>query len=83
VSRGIARIMADIAPAHNAAIVCHACCISGSAAIAVSSLCHSVIQSCASVLASGKSAAEGSSVSCHCPVWSAPEVAAIPHSSSL
>ncbi len=50
-------------PAHNAMIVCHDSRISGSAAMADSSLCHNVIQSCASLRASGMSGV---------PVWRGP-----------
>lgn len=45
--------MADIAPAQSDMVVCQASRISGSAAMAEISLCHRVIQSCASFLGSG------------------------------
>jgi hypothetical protein len=45
--------MVAMVPAHSAMTVCQVSRISGSAAIAESSLCHSVIQSCASLRGSG------------------------------
>jgi hypothetical protein len=48
--------MVAMVPAHSAMTVCQASRISGSAAMAESSLCHSVIQSCASLRGSGTSA---------------------------
>jgi hypothetical protein len=47
--------MVDIVPAHRAITVCQDSRISRSAAMALISLCHSVIQSWASLLASGRS----------------------------
>ena len=47
--------MVDMVPAHSAMTVCQDSRISGSAAMAESSLCHSVIQSCASLRGSGMS----------------------------
>jgi hypothetical protein len=97
-ARGMARSMADIAPAHSAMTVCQDSRISGSAAIAESSLCHSVIQSCASLRGSGRSGATRARDSLppglsrsgpgalqsleSCPVLSRPVSTAMPHSSS-
>jgi hypothetical protein len=47
--------MVAMVPAHSAITVCQDSRISGSAAMAESSLCHSVIQSCASLRGSGMS----------------------------
>jgi hypothetical protein len=44
--------MVDIVPAQSATTACHVSRISGSAAMAVISLCHRVIQSSASLRAS-------------------------------
>jgi hypothetical protein len=52
--------MLAMVPAHNAMTVCQDSRISGSAAIADSSLCHKVIQSCASLRGSGMSGPAGS-----------------------
>jgi hypothetical protein len=49
--------MVDMVPAHSAVTVCQDSWISRSAAMAASSLCHKVIQSCASLRGSGISAA--------------------------
>jgi hypothetical protein len=49
--------MADMVPAHSAMTVCQDSRISRSAAMAESSLCHKVIQSCASLRGSGVSGA--------------------------
>jgi hypothetical protein len=89
------RTMADIVPAHNAITACQHSRISGSAAMALISLCHSVIQSCASLRGSGRSRARDwflpdpvlsrSAVSQSlesCPVSSIPASITMPHSSS-
>jgi hypothetical protein len=47
--------MVDMVPAHSAMTVCQDSRISGSAAMADNSLCHKVIQSCASLRGSGMS----------------------------
>jgi hypothetical protein len=85
-------------PAHNAIRVCNDSRISGSAAIADSSLCHRVIQSCANLRGSGssrvlpalelappKSGSSGLAAACSsesCPVSLKPASTIMPHSSS-
>jgi hypothetical protein len=84
--------MVDIVPAHSAMTVCQASRISGSAAMAEISLCHRVIQSCASLHASGalparepvllNPPASWPAASVSCPVLSKPASITMPHSSS-
>ena len=85
-------------PAQNAITVCHDSRISGSAAIADSSLCHRVIQSCANLRGSGGSPVAPAPDSAppkldssrpsaprspeSCPVLSKPAPTIMPHSSS-